>query len=85
MGPALSTYTKILPLLVLPVKGAVPLRPLHQVDCSSSRSIPAIFFWKTTQKTVSINSYESLEHIQYFYFSINGVSVKYTRVLINIL
>lgn len=84
MGPALFTYTKILLLLVLAVKGVVSLKlPTHQVDCSNSSSIPAIFFWKTTQKTVSIYSYESLEHIQYFYCSINDVSVKNTGVLIN--
>lgn len=83
MGPALFTYTKILLLLVLAVKGVVSLKlPSLQVDCSSSSSVTAIF-WKTTQKTVSISSYESLEHIHYFYCSINDVSVKGIGVLIN--
>lgn len=83
-GPALFTYTKILLLLVLAVKGVVSLKlPTHQVDWSSSSGIPAIFFWKTAQRTASINRYESLEHIHYFYWSINDVSVKDTGVLIN--
>ena len=78
------TYTAIPHLLLLAAKGSVSLQlPTHQMDCSSSSSISAIFFWKTALTTGSINSYEAFEHILYFYCSINADSVKDTCVLMN--
>lgn len=78
------TYTEIPHLLVLAVKGGISLKlPAYQMDCSSSSSISAVFFWKTALTTGSINSYEAFEHILYFYCSINAVSVKGTYVLMN--
>lgn len=78
------TYTEKPHLLILAVEGGVPLElPSHQMDCSRSSSISATFFWKTALTTGSINNYEAFEHILYFYCSINAVSVKDTRVLMN--
>lgn len=78
------TCTEILHLLVLAVNGGISLNhPAHQMDCSSSSSISATFFWKTALTIRSINSYKAFEHILYFYCSFNDVSVKDTCVLMD--
>jgi len=68
----------------LAVNGSVFLKlPTHQMDCSSSSSISTDFFWKTALTIGSINTYEAIEHIFHFYYSINAVSVKHSCVLMN--
>lgn len=80
------TYTEIPHLLVLAERGGVSLKlPTHQMECSNSSSISAIFFWKTALTTRSISSYKAFEHILHFYCSINAVSIKDICFLMNTL